>query len=89
MMAAPELRPMGIGDILDVSLRLYRDRFATFLLICLALYVPYALLESLFNAAAGLGLENPLRQIMKVLEEPPAPYAVAPGGTLVAQGGAL
>jgi hypothetical protein len=46
-MAAPELRPMGIGDILDVTFRLYRQRFSTFLLIALVVYVPYALLASL------------------------------------------
>ena len=45
-MAAHELRPMGIGDILDVTFRLYRERFFTFLLIALVVYVPYALLAS-------------------------------------------
>ncbi len=43
-MAVPELRPMGIGDILDVTFRLYRQQFLTFLLIALTVYVPYALL---------------------------------------------
>jgi hypothetical protein len=43
-MAMHELRPMGIGDILDVAFRLYRRRFLTFLLISLIVYVPYALL---------------------------------------------
>ena len=47
-MAAQQLRPMGIGDILDVTFRLYRQRFLTFLLIALVVYVPYALLLAAF-----------------------------------------
>ena len=38
-MAMHELRPMGIGDILDATFRLYRQRFVTFLLIALIVYV--------------------------------------------------
>lgn len=41
-----DLRPMGIGDILDATFRLYRNHFATFLLIALVVYVPYALVVS-------------------------------------------
>ena len=48
-MATHELRPMGIGDILDTTFRLYRQRFLTFLLIALVVYVPYALLIALFQ----------------------------------------
>jgi len=40
---------MGIGDILDVTFRLYRRRFLTFLLIALIVYVPYALLLAAFR----------------------------------------
>ena len=47
-MAAQELRPMGIGDILDVTFRLYRQRFLRFLLIALVVYVPYSLLAASF-----------------------------------------
>jgi len=43
-MAAYDLRPMGIGDILDTTFRLYRRRFLTFLLIALVVYVPYGIL---------------------------------------------
>jgi hypothetical protein len=32
-MEAVELRPMGIGDILDTSFKLYKSRFAAFLII--------------------------------------------------------
>jgi hypothetical protein len=47
-MAAHELRPMRIGDILDATFRLYRERFLTFLLIALVVYVPYSLLLASF-----------------------------------------
>jgi hypothetical protein len=50
-MTTPELRPMGIGDILDATFRLYRQRFLTFLLVGLVVYVPYALLLALFQTA--------------------------------------
>jgi hypothetical protein len=59
-MSVHELRPMGIGDILDTTFRLYRQRFLTFLLIALAVYIPYAILMGLsessgpaFTAGAG------------------------------------
>ena len=42
-----DLRPMGIGDILDTTLRLYRQRFVTFLAIVLVTYVPYAIVVAL------------------------------------------
>ena len=42
-----EFRPMSIPDILDATFRLYRDRFVTFLLIALVVYVPYSLLAAL------------------------------------------
>jgi hypothetical protein len=38
---------MRIPDLLDTSLWLYRDRFVTFLLIALVVYVPYSLLAAL------------------------------------------
>ncbi len=51
-MAGQDLRPMGIGDILDVTFHLYRRRFLTFLLIALVVYVPYSLLAALLQMAA-------------------------------------
>ena len=56
-MTTPELRPMGIGDILDATFRLYRQRFLTFLLVGLVVYMPYALLAALFQASLGLAEE--------------------------------
>lgn len=67
-MAVQELRPMGIGDILDVMFRLYRRRFLTFLLIALIVYVPYALLLALApTAAAGVpAAANPLSFVLGI-----------------------
>ena len=45
-----ELRPMGVGDILDTALRLYRSRLIPFLTIALIMYVPYTILVVLLNA---------------------------------------
>jgi hypothetical protein len=46
---------MGIGDILDTSIRLYRRNFVTFLTISLITYVPYALLVFLLQMMFGGG----------------------------------
>jgi hypothetical protein len=58
-MAALELRPMGIGDILDTSFRLYRARFLTFLTITLMAYIPYGLVMGIFQTTFGLTQQNP------------------------------
>lgn len=54
-MQAVELRPMGIGDILDTAMRLYIRRFVPFLVIVLIAYVPYSFLD----AAVTLGDDPP------------------------------
>ena len=41
-----EFRPMSISEILDVTFRLYREHFATFLIIALIVYLPYSLLAA-------------------------------------------
>jgi hypothetical protein len=46
-----EFRPLSVSDILDTTFRLYRDRFVTFLLIALVVYVPYSLLATLITPA--------------------------------------
>ena len=62
----PELRPMGIGDILDTTFRLYRQRFLTFLLIALVVYVPFGLFMGLLQAML------PTPQPFVVRRPPPA-----------------
>lgn len=49
----PELRPMGIGDILDTAFRLYREHFVPFLTISLIVYVPYTALMLILSLALG------------------------------------
>lgn len=49
-MATLELRPMGIGDILDATFRLYRDYFARYLSIALVVYVPFAVLTGVVQS---------------------------------------
>ncbi len=49
--ATYELRPMGIGDILDTAFRMYRRNFASFLSIALITYLPYALVVLLLQFA--------------------------------------
>lgn len=48
-MAQLDLRPMNVGDILDVTFRLYRDRFVQFVTIALVVYVPLALVLGLYQ----------------------------------------
>ena len=68
-MAVPDLRPMGIGDILDVTFRLYRRRFLTFLLIALVVYIPYALFYGPGGAAAtgAPSVQNPAGHLVVLL----------------------
>ena len=72
-MSAQDLRPMGIGDILDVTFRLYRQRFLTFLLIALVGYVPFAL----FMATARALMPTP---VLNTQQRPGAPdFRMQPG----------
>jgi hypothetical protein len=52
-----DLRPMGIGDILDTAISLYKSRFATFVTISFVVYVPYALaMAALGSLVRSLGV---------------------------------
>lgn len=53
--AVVELRPMGIGDILDATFRLYKTSFVPFLVIALIAYLPYAL----YTLGVGLAYQPP------------------------------
>ncbi len=61
-MAAFELRPMGIGDILDTAFRLYRARFATFMIITLTAYVPFGVIMGLIQMVFNLQQPSPFAQ---------------------------
>lgn len=69
-MSELELRPMGIGDILDVTFRLYRDHFVTFLIIGLVVYVPYALVAGPLQTAAGPSIAE-----LRTMHEQSGPFA--------------
>jgi len=64
-MQAAELRPMGIGDILDTTFHLYRKKFVPFMVIVLVAYVPYSLIIGAV-ISAGVQAEG----------EPPDPAAL-------------
>ena len=59
MNIAPQLRPLGIGDLFDAAFRVYRERFWTLIAITAVVYVPTAILRLFlwpwFFGAAGLG----------------------------------
>ncbi len=63
-----EFRPMSIPDILDTTFRLYRDRFVTFLLIALVVYVPYSLLAALVLPAPRIIPVAPANQAAPQLD---------------------
>lgn len=67
-MSTQELRPMGIGDILDTTFRLYRQRFLAFLVIALVCYVPFAL----FMATLPVFMPGPAQQNFMLKSEDPA-----------------
>ncbi len=72
--AGMQLRPMGIGDILDATFRLYKNNFATYLLIALVVFVPYALATAMFSPAP----QNPMeafRQATERASNPQDPFA--------------
>lgn len=54
-----ELRPMGIGDILDATFRLYKKYFVPFMVIALVAYLPYAL----YTVATGVIWPDPEIQV--------------------------
>ena len=51
--AIVELRPMGIGDILDATFRLYKRHLVPFLTIAFVAYLPYALYTLAIGLAYG------------------------------------
>lgn len=59
---SPVLRPMGLGDILDQAVRLYRQNFVTLVAICAAVSVPVLLVQVLtdiFALPSGGNLAQP------------------------------
>jgi hypothetical protein len=54
--APPVLRPLNIADILDTSIRLYRQNFAAFLGITAVVYIPVTIAQMAFAYATGSSL---------------------------------
>ena len=89
-MAAPEMRPMSIGDILDTTFRQYRTRFVPFLLITMMVYVPFGLVMAGIQTSLRFAQPGPfgqpggqrVRVWMVALNQSPPPVvlAQAPGG---------
>lgn len=52
------LRPMGLGDILDETFRLYRANFLTFVVATAVVAVPVALLSGVLTLALGTGAQS-------------------------------
>ncbi len=50
--ARSRLRPMGIGDILDETFRLYRDNFTLFVATCAVLELPAQIISTLLSLSA-------------------------------------
>ena len=46
-----ELKPMGIGDILDYSIEVFKSNFKIFALLTLILYLPWVFVESLITSS--------------------------------------
>lgn len=61
MLARPRIRPLGLGELLDESFRLYRNNFLTFIAIAAVVLVPYTLLN--------LIVQIPLQQQIAVLQQ--------------------
>lgn len=46
-----DLKPMGIGDVLDYSIEVFKSNFKTLALLTLILYLPWVFIESLINGS--------------------------------------
>jgi hypothetical protein len=46
-----ELKPMGVGDVLDYSIEIFKSNFKTFALLTLMLYLPWVFIQSLISSS--------------------------------------
>lgn len=79
-MAEREFKPMGVGDILDLGVRLYRSNFGRFLGVAAVVYVPLALLAALVQGVVTARMQAALEV---------GPEAVAEVGPGLIVGGVL
>lgn len=69
--ALPRLRPLGIGELLDQTIRLYRRNFLTFIGIIALLQIPLTLLQTLMTWLTS-------RNLLIQMENPSTPSAANP-----------
>jgi hypothetical protein len=83
MIAAPRLRPMTIGDLFDISFRLYRENFLTFIGIAALLQIPFTIVQALVQFLLG---GPALSAINNLASAPPGrnPLEFLPIGQIVA-----
>ncbi len=53
MHASPDLRPLGVGEILDVAIKIYRRHFATLVKIVALVVIPIQVLSLLITASSA------------------------------------
>src|SRR5436305_13730541 len=58
------LRPMGIGDIIDETFRLYRENFMLFVATCAVLEVPVQIINFLIQLSAPVAVPRTPGQSM-------------------------
>src|SRR5690242_13498790 len=68
MNAAPQLRPMTIGDMFDAAFRLYRQHFVTFIGIVALLQVPMAIIQFVVQFVLG---GSAMSDILRFSARPP------------------
>src|SRR5262245_21796366 len=56
--AAPALRPLRLGELLDRAIRLYRRNFLTFIGIIAIVYVPLMILQTASSALLSSSLDD-------------------------------
>lgn len=59
-MSAPVLRPLSLGEVLDVSFGLYRSRFASLLVVSVVCQLVPSLLRVYFGSVGGMFVNLPL-----------------------------
>jgi hypothetical protein len=83
---APHLRPLGIGELLDQAVRLYRRNFLTFIGIIATVQIPITALQlvtSLITVTGMNQLQNPTRPPADPMEMFGPAYFLGIGGSIL------
>jgi hypothetical protein len=79
---APQLRPLGIGEIIDVSIKLYRNHAGTLLKAVAVVVVPVQILSALILTSAIPDTPDPLAPVPPGGLQQPDPTAAFDGSAL-------